>query len=65
MDMAIGSSPIISKFGTLLVIVDIISSGKCIKVYDTKIGEKGKRGKETLSWDFLEYLSFIIMGPNL
>lgn len=44
MDMAIGSSPIISKFGTLLVIVDIISSGRvCIKVYDTKI-EKRKRG---------------------
>lgn len=50
MDMAIGSSPIISKFGTLLVIVDIISSGRvCIKVYDTKIGGKGSKGKETLS----------------
>lgn len=59
MDMAIGSSPIISKFGTLLVIVDIISSGRvCIKVYDTKIGEKGSEGKETLSWDFLETLKF-------
>ena len=45
MDMAIGSLPIISKFGTLLVTVAIRSSGRvCIKVYDAKIGEKRKRG---------------------
>ena len=50
MDMAIGSLPIISKFGTLLVTVAIRSSGRvCIKVYDAKIGEKGREGGKTLS----------------
>ena len=59
MDMAIGSLPIISKFGTLLVTVAIRSSGRvCIKVYDAKIGEKGREGGKTLSWDFLEILKF-------
>ena len=41
--MAIGLLPIISKFGTLLVTVAIRSSERvCIKVYDAKIGEKGR-----------------------